>query len=142
LGGRNAVEESLNFRDVRRRIHTAKTDGLRNRPHASLPPSAVFPPAAAPEPSGLDRGREMLGNRQYLGNPTPGLRGRSTPNCQETADVDWNHRQKNGGIPSLFMGANCLSDAEEIEAEYIVKGMKGRTGGNLSPDQPVYVYVF
>jgi hypothetical protein len=50
----------------------------------------------------------------------PGLRDRSTPNCQETADVDWNHRQKNGGIPSLFMGANCLSDAEEIEAEYIV----------------------
>ena len=72
----------------------------------------------------------------------PGLRDRSTPNCQETADVDWNHRQKNRGIPSLFMGANCLSDAEEIEAEYIVKGMKGGTGGNLSPDQPVYVYVF
>ena len=38
--------------------------------------------------------------------------------------------------------ADCLSDAEEIEADYIGKGMKGGTGGNLSPNQPVYIYVF
>jgi hypothetical protein len=38
--------------------------------------------------------------------------------------------------------ADSLSDAQDIEAHFISKGMKGGTGGNLSADRTVYVYVF
>jgi len=35
-----------------------------------------------------------------------------------------------------------LSDAQDIEALFIRKGMKGGTGGNLVSDKTVYVYIF
>lgn len=38
--------------------------------------------------------------------------------------------------------ADSLSDAQAIEADFIRRGMRGGTGGNLSPAKPVYVYVF
>ncbi len=38
--------------------------------------------------------------------------------------------------------ADSLSDAQDIESFFIRKGMKGGTGGDLSPRRPVFVYVF
>lgn len=38
--------------------------------------------------------------------------------------------------------ADSLSDAQDIEAHFIDKGMKGGTGGDLSSRKTVYVYVF
>ncbi len=38
--------------------------------------------------------------------------------------------------------ADSLSDAQDIEAHFIEKGMKGGTGGDLSPRKTVYVYIF
>lgn len=38
--------------------------------------------------------------------------------------------------------ADSLSDAQDIEAHFINKGMKGGTGGDLSRNKTVYVYVF
>ncbi len=38
--------------------------------------------------------------------------------------------------------ADSLSDAQDIESHFINKGMKGGTGGNLSDQLTVYVYVF
>ena len=39
--------------------------------------------------------------------------------------------------------ADSLSDAEDIESYFINdKGMKGGTGGNLSTNKTVYVYIF
>jgi hypothetical protein len=38
--------------------------------------------------------------------------------------------------------ADSLSDAQDIEAHFIAKGMKGGTGGDLSARKTVYVYVF
>jgi hypothetical protein len=38
--------------------------------------------------------------------------------------------------------ADSLSDAQDIEANFINKGMKGGTGGNLSARYITYVYVF
>lgn len=38
--------------------------------------------------------------------------------------------------------ADSLSDAQAIEADFIAKGMKGGTGGNLSAYKTVYIYVF
>ncbi len=38
--------------------------------------------------------------------------------------------------------ADLLSDAQDIETFFIDKGMKGSTGGDLSPDKTTFVYVF
>jgi hypothetical protein len=38
--------------------------------------------------------------------------------------------------------ADSLSDAQDIEAYFINKGMKGGTGGDLSHIRTVYVYIF
>ena len=38
--------------------------------------------------------------------------------------------------------ADSLSDAQDIEAHFIAKGMKGGTGGDLSSWKTTYVYVF
>lgn len=38
--------------------------------------------------------------------------------------------------------ADSLSDAQDIESRFISKGMKGETGGDLSPWKTTYVYVF
>lgn len=38
--------------------------------------------------------------------------------------------------------ADSLADAQDIESHFINKGMKGGTGGNLSSNKTVYVYVF
>ena len=37
---------------------------------------------------------------------------------------------------------DSLSDAHDIESHFINKGMKGGTGGDLSPYKTTYVYVF
>jgi hypothetical protein len=37
--------------------------------------------------------------------------------------------------------ADSLSDAQDIEAHFIEWGMKGGTGGDLTPYKTVYVYV-
>jgi hypothetical protein len=41
-----------------------------------------------------------------------------------------------------YWTADSLSDAQDIEAHFINKGMKGGTGGNLSFNKTVYVYIF
>jgi len=38
--------------------------------------------------------------------------------------------------------ADSLSDAQQVEAHFINKGMKGGTGGDLSARKTVYVYIF
>jgi hypothetical protein len=38
--------------------------------------------------------------------------------------------------------AASLSDAQHIENHFINKGMKGGTGGDLSPMSTTYVYIF
>lgn len=39
--------------------------------------------------------------------------------------------------------ADSLPDAEDIESYFInEKGMKGGTGGNLSSNKPIYIYIF
>jgi hypothetical protein len=38
--------------------------------------------------------------------------------------------------------ADSLSDAQDIEAHFINKGMDGGVGGNLSARQATYVYAF
>lgn len=39
--------------------------------------------------------------------------------------------------------ADSLDEAQEVESYFInEKGMKGGTGGNLSPSRTVYVYIF
>lgn len=38
--------------------------------------------------------------------------------------------------------ADSLSDAQDIEAHFIDKGMKGGVGGDLSSRKTVYVYIF
>ena len=38
--------------------------------------------------------------------------------------------------------ADSLADAQDIEAHFINKGMKGGVGGNLSANKTVYVYIF
>jgi hypothetical protein len=37
---------------------------------------------------------------------------------------------------------DSLSDAQEIEAYFIKKGMMGGTGGDLSEDKTTFVYIF
>jgi len=37
--------------------------------------------------------------------------------------------------------ADSLSDAQDIEAYFIDRGMDGGTGGNLSATKTVYVYI-
>ena len=38
--------------------------------------------------------------------------------------------------------ADSLSEAQDVENHFIKKGMKGGTGGDLSSDKTVYVYIF
>ena len=38
--------------------------------------------------------------------------------------------------------ADSLSDAQDIELYFTDKGLKGGTGGDLSPDKTVFLYVF
>lgn len=64
-----------------------------------------------------------------------------------THDLDerkayWKHtKNESVGLWSDWK-ADSLSDAQDIEAHFINKGMKGGTGGDLSPFKAVYVYVF
>ena len=54
----------------------------------------------------------------------------------------WQDSEKqNVGVWSQW-SADSLSDAEEIEAHFISKGMKGDAGGDLTTRQAVYVYIF
>jgi hypothetical protein len=38
--------------------------------------------------------------------------------------------------------ADCLSDAQDIESQFINNGMKGGTGGNLESRYKAYAYIF
>jgi hypothetical protein len=38
--------------------------------------------------------------------------------------------------------ADSLSDAREIESQFIKRGMKAGTGNDLSTNKPVYVYIY
>jgi hypothetical protein len=38
--------------------------------------------------------------------------------------------------------ADSLGAAQEVEASFIRRGMKGGTGGNLSASVPTFVYIF
>lgn len=60
-----------------------------------------------------------------------------------TQDVQ--QRYKDWGTPQYFQywEADSLQDAQAIEAHFInQKGMKGGTGGDLSPKAKTYVYIF
>ena len=53
--------------------------------------------------------------------------------------------QNDGNVTKHWMQwvADSLSDARDIESYFInKKGMKGGTGGNLSTQRKVYVYIF
>jgi hypothetical protein len=54
------------------------------------------------------------------------------------------HWSNDGHHTSLWKQwqADSLTDAQDIEAAFINKGMKGGTGGDLSARSTVYVYVF
>ena len=50
---------------------------------------------------------------------------------------------ENQNIGSWFdWTADSLSDAQDIEAHFIKKGMRGGTGGALTAYRTVYIYVF
>ena len=60
---------------------------------------------------------------------------------------DWVQRKSEWGDSQdvthfLAWQADSLSDAQDVESFFINKGMKGGTGGNLSPNKTVYVYIF
>jgi hypothetical protein len=61
---------------------------------------------------------------------------------------DWADRKKQWEGTGENVGAwtcwqaDSLSDAQDIERHFINKGMKGGTGGNLSANKTVYVYIF
>jgi hypothetical protein len=54
----------------------------------------------------------------------------------------WGETKKEGIKYWSDWKADSLSDAQDIERHFINKGMKGGTGGDLSANKPVYVYVF
>ena len=54
----------------------------------------------------------------------------------------WRETEKQDTSYRKQWTANSLADAQDIEAHFINKGMKGGVGGNLSPRQTVYVYIF
>jgi hypothetical protein len=54
----------------------------------------------------------------------------------------WSETEKQNVALWSQWQANSLSDAQDIEAQFINKGMKGGTGGDLSSYKTVHVYVF
>jgi len=54
----------------------------------------------------------------------------------------WSETQKMNVSYWTAWEADSLSDAQDIEAHFINKGMKGGTGGDLSSTKTVYVYIF
>ena len=54
----------------------------------------------------------------------------------------WTETEKQITIYWSQWTADSLADAQEIEAYFINKGMKGGTGGDLSARRAVYVYIF
>ena len=55
---------------------------------------------------------------------------------------DWKDVEKKDTSHWLGWQADSLSDAQDIEAHFINKGMQGGTGGDLSSSKTTYVYVF
>ena len=54
----------------------------------------------------------------------------------------WKETEKESVAYWTAWEADSLSDAQDIEAHFINKGMKGGVGGDLSSRKTVYVYVF
>jgi len=54
----------------------------------------------------------------------------------------WNETEKQSVTLWSHWEADSLSVAQDVEAHFINKGMKGGTGGDLSAYKTVYVYVF
>jgi len=54
----------------------------------------------------------------------------------------WKETEKQNVDHWSHWTADSLGDAQDIEAHFIAKGMKGGTGGSLSARQTAYVYVF
>jgi hypothetical protein len=64
-----------------------------------------------------------------------------------THDVDerrkhWTETEKLDTRQWESWQADSLTDAQDLEASFILEGMQGGTGGNLSPWKDVFVYVF
>lgn len=54
----------------------------------------------------------------------------------------WTETEKQSTTAWSHWATDSLSDAQAIEAHFIDKGMKGGTGGDLSAQKTVYVYIF
>ena len=54
----------------------------------------------------------------------------------------WRDTKKEGVNHWTAWSADSLADAQDIESQFINKGMKGGTGGDLSPNKTVHVYIF
>ena len=54
----------------------------------------------------------------------------------------WSETEKQNVALWSQWQADSLSDAQDIEAQFINKGMKGGTGGDLSSYKTVHVYMF
>jgi hypothetical protein len=53
----------------------------------------------------------------------------------------WTGQGKSTGSWTQWQ-ADSLSDAQDIEAQFIKKGMKGGVGGDMTPGKTTYVYIF
>lgn len=54
---------------------------------------------------------------------------------------EWENAKESCGCWTSWT-ADSLPDAQAVESHFINKGMKGGTGGNLSANKTVYVYIF
>ena len=54
----------------------------------------------------------------------------------------WSDTEKQNVAYWTQWPADSVSDAQDIEAEFIRRGMKGGTGGDLLSHRLVYVYIF
>ena len=54
----------------------------------------------------------------------------------------WSDTEKQNVTYWTQWPADSLSDAQDIEAEFIRQGMKGGTGGDILSNRIVYIYIF
>ncbi len=60
----------------------------------------------------------------------------------EEQKMYWGREQKENVSSWTSWTGDSLADAQDIEAHYVKKGMKGLTGEDLSPSKTVYIYIF
>jgi hypothetical protein len=63
-------------------------------------------------------------------------------NDPATRKAYWRDTEKEDVTTWKQWPADSLKDAQDIETLFIGKGMKGGTGGDLSDNETVYVYIF